>query len=76
MPRLIEAAEWEALEAGPAQRARALNAFLADAYGGQRIFDAGVVPRRLLETSAGYEPRMRGLLDPAVAGGRPWPAST
>jgi carboxylate-amine ligase len=66
VPRLIEASEWKRLEAGLLQRAAALNAFLADAYGGQRIFDAGVVPRRLLETSLGYEPRMRGLLDPAV----------
>jgi uncharacterized circularly permuted ATP-grasp superfamily protein len=66
VPRLIEATEWEALEAGLLQRASALNAFLADTYGGQRIFDAGVVPRRLLETSLGYEPRMQGLLDPAV----------
>jgi carboxylate-amine ligase len=64
VPRLIEASEWEPLEAGLAQRANALNAFLADVYGGQRIFDAGIVPRRLLETSVGYEPRMRGLLDP------------
>ena len=63
VPRLIEAVEWEALEAGLAQRARALNAFLADAYGEQRIFAEGIVPRRLLETSAGYEPLMRGLLD-------------
>ncbi len=66
VPRLIEAGEWAALEAGLTQRARALNAFLLDAYGGQRIFDAGVVPRRLLESSTGYEPRMQGLLDPAV----------
>jgi uncharacterized circularly permuted ATP-grasp superfamily protein len=66
VPRLIEAAEWERLEAGLFQRTRALNAFLADTYGGQRIFDADVVPRRLLETSSGYEPRMRGLIDPAV----------
>jgi uncharacterized circularly permuted ATP-grasp superfamily protein len=66
VPRLIEAAEWRRLEAGLLQRALALNAFLADAYGGQRIFDAGVMPRRLLETSLGYEPRMRGLLDPRV----------
>ena len=66
VPRLIEAAEWRALEAGLLQRTLALNAFLADAYGGQRIFDAGVMPRRLLETSLGYEPRMRGLLDPRV----------
>ncbi|MBA3867260.1 MAG: circularly permuted type 2 ATP-grasp protein [Solirubrobacterales bacterium] len=66
VPRVIDAEEWEPLEAGLLQRAKALNAFLADTYGGQRIFDAGVVPRRLLETSLGYEPRMQGLLDPAV----------
>jgi uncharacterized circularly permuted ATP-grasp superfamily protein len=66
VPRLLEAGAWETLEAGLLQRASALNAFLADTYGGQRIFDAGVVPRRLLETSLGYEPRMHGLLDPAV----------
>ena len=66
VPRLLAAAEWERLRAGLLQRARALNAFLADAYGPQRIFDAGVVPRRLLETSEGYAPAMRGLVDPAV----------
>jgi uncharacterized circularly permuted ATP-grasp superfamily protein len=64
VPRLIEAEEWERLQAGLLQRARALNAFLIDAYGPQRIFDADVVPRRLLETSEGYAPAMRGLLDP------------
>src|SRR6201996_7790465 len=66
VPRVIDAGEWERLEAGLLQRARALNAFVLDAYGDQRIFEEGVVPRRLLETSQGYEPRMRGLLDPAV----------
>jgi uncharacterized circularly permuted ATP-grasp superfamily protein len=66
VPRLIEAAEWEALEPGLLQRTRALNAFVADAYGPQHIFDTGVVPRRLIETSDGYEPVMHGLLDPGV----------
>jgi uncharacterized circularly permuted ATP-grasp superfamily protein len=66
VPRVIDAAEWEMLEAGLLQRARALNVFLLDAYGDQRIFHEGLVPRRLLETSQGYEPLMRGLLDPAV----------
>jgi carboxylate-amine ligase len=66
VPRVIDAAGWTGLEAGLLQRARALNAFVLDAYGDQRIFEEGVVPRRLLETSQGYEPRMRGLLDPAV----------
>jgi carboxylate-amine ligase len=66
VPRVLGAAEWEGLEAGLLQRTRALNSFLLDAYGGQRIFDAGVIPWRLLETSSGYEPRMHGLLDPGV----------
>lgn len=64
VPRLIEAAEWGPLERGLLQRARALNAFLVDAYGSQRIFAAGLVPRHLLETAEGYEPAMRGLIDP------------
>jgi uncharacterized circularly permuted ATP-grasp superfamily protein len=66
VPRALGGAEWDRLEAALLQRTRALNCFLLDAYGGQRIFDAGVIPHRLLETSSGYEPRMRGLLDPAV----------
>lgn len=66
VPRLIDAKEWKRLEAGLLQRARALNAFVADAYGPQRIFDAGVVPRRLLETSSGFAEAMRGLIDPEV----------
>jgi uncharacterized circularly permuted ATP-grasp superfamily protein len=66
VPRLIGGAEWERLDAGLLQRARALNAFVLDAYGPQRIFDAGVVPRRLLETSGGYLEAMNGLMDPAV----------
>ncbi|HEX6602451.1 MAG TPA: circularly permuted type 2 ATP-grasp protein, partial [Solirubrobacterales bacterium] len=63
VPRLITAGEWKSLEEGLLQRARALNAFIVDAYGPQRIFDAGVVPRHLIETSSGYEPAMRGLID-------------
>jgi uncharacterized circularly permuted ATP-grasp superfamily protein len=62
VPRLIEAVEWEALEPGLLQRARALNAFVADAYGSQRIFEAGVVPRHLIESSDSYEPVMQGLM--------------
>ncbi|HTR75770.1 MAG TPA: circularly permuted type 2 ATP-grasp protein [Solirubrobacterales bacterium] len=66
VPRVIDAAEWAALEAGLLQRARALNAFILDAYGDQRIFQEGIVPQRLLETSQGYEPLMRGLLEATV----------
>jgi uncharacterized circularly permuted ATP-grasp superfamily protein len=66
VPRVIGAEEWRSLEAGIAQRARALNAYVVDVYGEQRIFEAEAVPRHLLETCSGYEPRMRGLLDSAV----------
>ena len=66
VPRLFDGGAWEQLEVGLVQRARALNAFLLDVYGEQRILAAGVVPRRLLETASGYEPRMRGLLDPEL----------
>ena len=57
VPRVIDAAEWALLEAGLLQRARALNAFLLDAYGDQRIFEDGVVPRRLLETCSWFPSR-------------------
>ncbi len=66
VPRVIDGEEWRDLEAGILQRARALNAFLLDVYGEQRIFEQGVVPWHVLRTSAGYESRMRGLLDPGV----------
>ncbi len=66
VPRLLDGAAWEALEAGLVQRAKTLNAFLADVYGEQRILAAGVVPERVLASAGGYEPKMRGLLEPEV----------
>src|ERR1700754_4151572 len=43
VPRVIAAAEWDPLERGLAQRAIALNRFLADAYGAREIVAAGVM---------------------------------
>src|ERR1700679_2398481 len=39
VPRLLSSAEWEPLARGLAQRTRALNAFLTDAYGERRIVE-------------------------------------
>jgi uncharacterized circularly permuted ATP-grasp superfamily protein len=64
VPRVLGADEWAALEAGLIQRVRALDAFVADAYGPQRAFAEGVVPQRLLATSEGHEPAMHGLRAP------------
>ena len=62
VPRVITAAEWEPVKRGLAQRVRALNAFVADVYGEQRIVAEGVVPPRGRSRSADYyEPAMRGV---------------
>jgi uncharacterized circularly permuted ATP-grasp superfamily protein len=62
VPRLIAAEEWARLEAGLAQRLRALNEFVRDVYGEQRAFADGALPERLATTCDSYEPAMRGLL--------------
>jgi uncharacterized circularly permuted ATP-grasp superfamily protein len=59
IPRLIDAAEWVAVERGIAQRLRTLNAFLCDVYGDQRIVAEGVVPQRVIDSAVHYEPDMR-----------------
>jgi uncharacterized circularly permuted ATP-grasp superfamily protein len=64
MPRVIEAEEWQHLKVGLAQRVKALNAFVADAYGPRRIVKAGVIPARLIRTAPHYEPAMRGAQPP------------
>jgi uncharacterized circularly permuted ATP-grasp superfamily protein len=58
VPRLIPADEWDALAAGLSQRVRALNAFLADAYGERRIVSAGVLPERVIDGADGRDPWM------------------
>jgi uncharacterized circularly permuted ATP-grasp superfamily protein len=60
VPRVITEPEWSELEAGIAQRLRALEAFVADVYGEGRVFEAGVVSRAEVEGSPHYEPAMRG----------------
>jgi uncharacterized circularly permuted ATP-grasp superfamily protein len=58
VPRLITAPEWELIERGLRQRARAINAFIIDAYSGQEIVREGMVPARLIETAEYFEPEM------------------
>jgi carboxylate-amine ligase len=64
VPRAIAAAEWAELEAGLSQRVRALDAFLADAYGRQSIVAEGVMPARVIETCENWEPALCGLRVP------------
>src|SRR6201994_1190994 len=46
IPRLIDAAQWRELSAGIAQRVRALELFVRDIYGAQRILADGGGPER------------------------------
>jgi uncharacterized circularly permuted ATP-grasp superfamily protein len=64
VPRVIAAAEWARIEAGLAQRVRALNAFVADVYGERRIVAEGVVPQRVIEGAEYFEPGMQGVSPP------------
>ena len=63
-PRIIPAAEWAKIEAGLTQRLKALNLFLADIYGDQKILADGVVPRELILDAPSYRREMRGLYVP------------
>jgi uncharacterized circularly permuted ATP-grasp superfamily protein len=63
VPRIMSAEEWSVVETGVRQRVLALERFLADVYGPGEILADGVVPRRLVVTSAhfhraaaGFEP--------------------
>jgi uncharacterized circularly permuted ATP-grasp superfamily protein len=61
VPRILPAHEWQRLEAGLRQRARALNAFIADIYHGQDILRAGLVPADAVLCNAQYRPEMQGI---------------
>ncbi len=64
IPRIVSAREWSVVEEGLVQRIRALNLFLNDVYGEQRILAEGVVPRFMVESSKAFQPKMRGIQPP------------
>ncbi len=64
IPRVIAASEWREVTRGLEQRIKALNLFLADVYGDQRILEEGVIPRHLVEGSKGYRPELKGIRPP------------
>ncbi len=64
VPRIVPAAEWRMLEAGLRQRVHALNLFLGDVYGEQRILRDGKVPQSLVLDNEAYRHEMRGLQVP------------
>jgi uncharacterized circularly permuted ATP-grasp superfamily protein len=63
-PRVFTGAEWARLERGIKQRARALNAFLADVYGRGEIVRAGRIPGELVYQNAAFEKAVVGFVPP------------
>ena len=63
-PRVFSAQEWRKLDRGVKQRARALNAFLADVYGRGEIVRAGRVPSALVYRNEAYERAVSGIRPP------------
>ena len=61
VPRVIPAAEWKQLGAGPSQRVRALNRYLRDIYHDQEILRAGASRRIRSPQPSQYRPEMHGV---------------
>lgn len=64
LPRVITATDWDVIDRGCVQRARALDAFLSDIYTRQEILHDRVMPQWLLDNAPGYRPA--GLLGHGV----------
>ncbi|MBM4361407.1 MAG: circularly permuted type 2 ATP-grasp protein, partial [Deltaproteobacteria bacterium] len=64
IPRLIDADEWARVERGLVQRTEALNLFLRDVYGDQRILREGVVPFDLVYGASFFRREMIGMVPP------------
>ncbi len=61
VPRVIESAEWDVLDAGVKQRVQVLEAFLADIYGERKAIKDGVVPASLVASSAHFHRAAHGI---------------
>lgn len=54
IPRIVSAHDWQWLERGLKQRIHALNLFLGDIYGEQKILKDGVIPEEIIRSSKGF----------------------
>lgn len=64
VPRIIPAKEWAEVERGLVQRITALNLFLQDVYGEQKILRDGVIPREYILGAKHYRPEFQGVRPP------------
>ncbi|MBI3345643.1 MAG: circularly permuted type 2 ATP-grasp protein, partial [Burkholderiales bacterium] len=64
LPMLISPDEWRGIEAGIVQRARLLNAVMADTYGQRRLLNEGLLPASLVLAHPQYLRAMHGAEPP------------
>ena len=64
IPRIISSEEWSKLERGLKQRIRALNLFLDDIYGAQKIIKDGKIPAEIIYTASGFLKPCLGIKPP------------
>jgi uncharacterized circularly permuted ATP-grasp superfamily protein len=64
IPRIVALKEWERLEQGLKQRIHALNLFLSDIYGEQKILKDGIIPAELIYSATGFLKPCVGLQPP------------
>jgi uncharacterized circularly permuted ATP-grasp superfamily protein len=64
IPRIVNAEEWEGIERGLKQRIQALNLFLSDIYGEQKIVKDGIIPAELIASATGFLKPCIGLNPP------------
>jgi len=64
IPRIITAPEWSKIESGLKQRVRALNLFLGDLYGEQKIIKDGVIPPELIFQGRDFRREIVGIVPP------------
>ena len=65
LPLIVGSEEWEGLGNAVAQRARLLNAILADLYGARSLLTEGLLPPALVFGQHGYKWPCQGVLPPA-----------
>ena len=64
LPMLVDADEWQGIERGVQQRARLLDAALADVYGERRLLEAGLLPAALVYAHPQYLRPLHGCRPP------------
>jgi uncharacterized circularly permuted ATP-grasp superfamily protein/uncharacterized alpha-E superfamily protein len=63
-PALVSPSDWAQIEAGVLQRARLLNAMLADLYGEHQLLKRALLPAALVQGHPGYLRAMQGVRPP------------